>query len=331
MIIMKKIWIAGLSLAGILAVSGTAAALTSGHTAGPSGLHTSSFTPASAATSRYSSSGGASRSIVPAVAAGADTPTAAAAAAQSTAVTQSPSSAAALPPGKSTPPVPENSGVAPTPPSVPSAGNQYPYGPGMMGGYGSANGSWGYGMMGGYRASGSADGSWGYGMMGGLFHGANYSSAFTDQTDATNDIKASLVNATVDKSANTITYAGSSVKIVMLGGPQNADGKFVIDGLINPTLNIPEGANVTLEFINQDSGMPHGVEITTATPPYAYMSMMQGGIYPGAFIQPLPPATAAKYPAVTTSFNAKQAGTFYYICQFPGHAEKGMYGKIVIH
>ncbi|KLU60783.1 rusticyanin precursor [Peptococcaceae bacterium CEB3] len=343
----QKYWIAALSLAGILAVTGTAAALTSGHTAGLSGLHTSGSTPASAL-SAYSSSSGTSRSIV---SAGTATPTSAAKTAQSTAVTQSPSPANALPPEKSTPSIPENPGASSTPPSVPSAGGQYPYGPGMMGGYGgsgsangswgygmmggyrgsgSANGSWGYGMMGGYRGSGSANGSWGYGMMGGSFNGANYSSAVTDPTGAANDMKASLVNATVDKSANTVTYTGSDVKIVMLGGPQYADGKFVIGGLVNPTLNIPRGAKVTMEFINEDTGMPHGVEITAAAPPYAYMAMMQGGIYSGAFIHPLPPATAGKYPAVTTSFTASQAGSFYYICQYPGHAQKGMYGKVIV-
>jgi len=184
----------------------------------------------------------------------------------------------------------------------------------------------GYGMMGGQGANGNGGG---YGMMGGGYNNNNQSTV-KDNNSADSDMKASLVNATVDKTTNTITYTGTSVKIVMLGGPTNADEKYVISGLINPTLRIPQGANVTMEIINEDEGMSHGVEITTATPPYAYMNMMQGGIYPGAFIQPIPEAASNQYPVSQASFTASQAGEFYYLCQYPGHAEKGMYGKIII-
>lgn len=193
-----------------------------------------------------------------------------------------------------------------------------------MGSY--ANGNGGYGMMGTY---GNGNGT-GYGMMGGAFNGQNYSSTVKDQSSAASDMKASLVNATVDKSTNTITYTGKNVKIVMLGGPANADQKFVIADLINPTIRIPQGAKVTMEIINEDEGMPHGFEITNATPPYAYMSMMQGAIHPGSFIPPIPEAASNQYPSAQVSFTASQSGSFYYICQYPGHAEKGMYGKIII-
>ena len=320
---MKKThWIAGLSLAGILAVSGTAAALTSGNTAWPSSLHALSFTPAPAAQtsiSGYSSSADSSPGINSLVATPTDTSTSPATLTPtpSSTVAQSPSPATTLPSGGSTPTVPGNSSVAPTLPSSPSNPDAHQF-------------THGYGMMGGYGGSAGANGAPGYGMMGGSFNGAGYSSALTDQTGAANDMKASLANAAVNKSANTITYTGSDVKIVMLGGPGNADEKFVIGGLVNPTLNIPQGARVTMEFINEDTGMPHGVEITSATPPYVYMSMMQGGIYPGAFIHPIPVAVSNKYPVAQISFTAGQAGNFYYLCQYPGHAEKGMYGKIVI-
>lgn len=206
-------------------------------------------------------------------------------------------------------------------------GNGNGTGYGMMGGYGNGNGNGtGYGMMGTY---GNGNGT-GYGMMGGAFNGQNYSSTVKDQSSAASDMKASLVNATVDKSTNTITYTGKNVKIVMLGGPANADQKFVIADLINPTIRIPQGAKVTMEIINEDEGMPHGFEITNATPPYAYMSMMQGAIYPGSFIPPIPEAASNQYPSAQVSFTASQSGRFYYICQYPGHAEKGMYGKIII-
>ncbi|VBB08901.1 type-1 copper (blue) proteins signature [Lucifera butyrica] len=188
------------------------------------------------------------------------------------------------------------------------------------------NGYGGYGMMGGSN-SGMMGGN--SGMMGSQF-GGNNGVDFRNKQSADRDMNDSLTNATVDKSGNTITYTGNAVKIVMLGGPDYADGKFVIGGLVNPDLKIPQGTKVTLEMINEDEGMPHGVEITSAAPPYDYMSMMQGGVYPGSFIHPVQEASSDQYPTATISFVADQAGTYYYICQYPGHAEKGMYGKIII-
>lgn len=80
----------------------------------------------------------------------------------------------------------------------------------------------------------------------------------------------------------------------------------------------------TMEIINEDTGMPYGVELTTALPPYYYMVMMQGGNYPGSFIPPIPEAAANQYPSVQVSFTASLDGEFYYICQYPSHAAKGM-------
>lgn len=167
-------------------------------------------------------------------------------------------------------------------------------------------------------------------MMGGYRAGGGYGINIVDDKTADGEMASSLAQATVDKDNNTITYSGNNVKIVMFAGPETADEKFVIGGLVNPTLRIPQGATVTMEIINEDSGMPHGVEITSAVPPYAYMTMMQGWIYPGTFIHPVPQAEEGRYPAAAISFAASQAGTYNYICQYPGHAAEGMYGKIVI-
>lgn len=175
----------------------------------------------------------------------------------------------------------------------------------------------GYGMMGG-----------GYGRMCGAYR---YASQTTITESAVqNDTAAARQNAQVDEKANTITYSGSSVKLVIEGGPEQADGKFVIDGLVNPTLIISKGADVTVEFVNEDEGMPHAFEITSAAPPYDYMSMMDGDVYPGSVIGTLPEAPNGQYAMATTTFRANQVGTFYYICQYPGHAQKGMYGILMI-
>lgn len=177
--------------------------------------------------------------------------------------------------------------------------------------------------------SSSRNGYYGMGMMGGWSNPEDNQTVVTDDK-AKNDEKISLDNAKVSKSDNSVTYLGKDITIVMSGGPKEADGKFVIDGLINPTVYVPKGSRITLEFINEDEGMPHGIEITNAGPPYPYMLMMQVGLYPGTFINPVPAANENGYPSASTTFTANSAGQYYYLCQYPGHAQNGMYGEIII-
>lgn len=168
-----------------------------------------------------------------------------------------------------------------------------------------------------------------YGMMGG-YQGYQINVATLTEEELQADITAAQINAQVDEQANTVTYTGSDVKLVVVGGPEEADEKFVINGLINPTVYLPKGATVTLEFVNADEGMPHAFRITDAFPPYDYMAMMDGAVYPGSLIPTLPVAANGEYPVAESTFTAAETGTFYYICQYPGHAQEGMYGQIVI-
>ena len=187
------------------------------------------------------------------------------------------------------------------------------YGPGMMRGFR------GRGMMGGY----------GYGgMMGGFQN--YYSNQSVDDNSANKEMDESLKDAVINKQENSITFSGNNIKIVMFGGPENADEKFVIGGLVNPTIYVKEGTSINLELINKDEGMPHGIEITEAAPPYYYMTMMQGGIYPGSYVPVIPQAKNGRYPVANTNFKANYKGEYYYICQYPGHAQNGMYGKIIV-
>ena len=170
---------------------------------------------------------------------------------------------------------------------------------------------------------------YGPGMMGGYAYYGNTTETKTE-AEYQADIQASLTYAQVDEQTNTVRYTGNEIKIVMIGGPEQADEKFVIAGLVNPTIYIPKDATVILEFVNADEGMPHAFEITNAAPPYYYMTMMRGGIYPGSYINTLPAAGTDVYPVAEVTFQASTAGTFYYICQYPGHAQEGMYGEIII-
>lgn len=192
-----------------------------------------------------------------------------------------------------------------------------------------------YGMMGqAFGENGTNDSNWASAM--GSAMGQFFGSVKTIQpSNANQEMQSSLQNATVNKANNSITYSGKTVKIVVFGGAMgdSTSGpaeKFVIGGLVNPTLHVQRGAHVTFELVNEDTDMPHGIEVTSAQPPYGTMSMMQGGIYPGAFVHPIPAASKNAYPVATTTFTANQPGTFNYICQYPGHASEGMYGQFIV-
>lgn len=137
------------------------------------------------------------------------------------------------------------------------------------------------------------------------------------------------------------------------------DDVFVVYGLIDPTLVIPSGAYVHLIFANLDDDMYHNYVVTSLAPPYYYMPMqgmmwsnssswfgqggMMGGGYGGmmggsnsifAMMMPmLSPANygsnLAYYYATSLTLNSF-GGSYWYICTYPGHAQSGMYGKILV-
>lgn len=200
----------------------------------------------------------------------------------------------------------------------------YGMGPGMMGGYGPGQG---YGYGGGY----------GPGMMGQGYGG--YGGQELDWNAADAVIRESGQGATVDTATNTVSYQGTHVTIdVIAVQPGKPDTTFEVAGLADPTVKVPLGATVTLDLVNMDYGsdMPHGLVLTRLPPPYPYTPMplmMSGGLFSG--IPPLAARTdedlqSARYASASMQFRADAPGTYYYVCQVPGHAQHGMYGKLVI-
>ncbi len=209
---------------------------------------------------------------------------------------------------------------------TPGAGD----GPGPMPGYGYDHG---YGMMGGsgYR------GGYGPGMMGQGFPGQAL-----DFEAARTLIQQGTQGATVDPTSNTVTYTGTNVTLdVIAVQPDKPDTTFAIAGLVDPTVKIARGASVTLRLVNMDYGsdMPHGLVLTRTPPPYPYMAMpmMGGGMMRGGTVG-IPPLDArsdenlqnATYASATVQFRATTPGTYYYVCQVPGHAQDGMYGTLIV-
>ena len=204
----------------------------------------------------------------------------------------------------------------------PGYGNRYVYGmsPGMMGGYG----MWPGMMFGGGPFNRPVWPGWGGGIM-------NY-------TNVQAYLRKSDTLGTVNSRANTVTYSGTSIVIDMVAvQPGHDDQTFEVHGLTNPTLVVPDGAVIHLNLVNMDYGdtMEHDVIITPLAPPYPWMAMMATG--PGlAGIRPFLPwrstkdLRTAEYAVLGTTFVARQAGVYWYLCLTPRHALKGMYGKFIV-
>lgn len=202
---------------------------------------------------------------------------------------------------------------------------------------------------------------------------------FSVQTTSIDDVISAMnsppSNAQIFSNNDTIVFSGTqNVTIFAIGMmPDNAtnltgmkppsyaaDDVFVIYGLIDPTIVIPNGARVNLIFANLDDDMYHNFVVTTLAPPYYYMPMQgmmfsnssswyqgmmgSGGMMGGGgdsssniiFGTMMPVLTPANYGQGTayyydTSFNLfSYSGSYWYLCTFPGHAQSGMYGKILI-
>jgi len=101
---------------------------------------------------------------------------------------------------------------------------------------------------------------------------------------------------------------------------------FVIYGLINPTITVPSGARINVTIINIDEDMVHNLVITSSGPPY-----------PQAFGADFPFLTKMDFLQFATEESVYgywytvtlPSGSYWYLCQVPGHAVMGMYGQMI--
>lgn len=122
-------------------------------------------------------------------------------------------------------------------------------------------------------------------------------------------------------SLNTV----NTIHITVLAGPTSNMMSFRVGELTNPELRIAKGSRVTFNIVNVDDDMEHSFAITTQPPPYG--AQVEGT----AIATPLLlPYKGQQYSGAVLILKAAEAGTAYYVCTVPGHAQKGMYGKITI-
>lgn len=160
---------------------------------------------------------------------------------------------------------------------------------------------------------------------------AAYSSMDQSEVNALNSSIPSSVQVYTQNS--TIVVDGNAVIPVEMG-PMNAPSmySFEIYGIINPHLIIMKNSQVTFVGINVDTDLSHNFVITEQAPPYGPMIGM-GGMMGGSSMTTmpfLPPVNHGSFAYYNTTYTFSTAGTFWYICEYPQHAQNGMYGQITV-
>ncbi|MDA8374921.1 MAG: sulfocyanin-like copper-binding protein [Actinomycetota bacterium] len=138
--------------------------------------------------------------------------------------------------------------------------------------------------------------------------------------------------ATVSRVGNRIAFRSKEVRLYVLSSPSMPAESFRIAGMANPTVVVPPGARVTMELINADAGMAHGLVVTAAGASASWMPMMAAGpAFSGSALWFLGAPTSAGMHERRITFTASRPGTYQYLCPVPGHAEEGMAGTFIVN
>ena len=210
-------------------------------------------------------------------------------------------------------------------------------------------------QMMGYYPQGMMQGMGGMMRGGGMYHMMGYYNGYgvmyestVPVSEAVSLMKEAPPYAKVFPGNDTIVFTSKDIDLVILSmGHKRAenltnytpppyahaqDNVFVIYGLVNPTIIVPKGAVVHVTLINLDAGDYHNVAITPVPPPYPYYAMMDIRMEVLGMTPFLPPADYSSGQAYEFSFTVAfyQPGTYYYVCEYPGHAQMGMYGEVIV-
>ena len=135
---------------------------------------------------------------------------------------------------------------------------------------------------------------------------------------------------TTSYATNNTIWAGSGMsRLVLVAAPPGHDEIFVINGLLNPTIHLSKGSQLTVTLANADPDMYHNLALTMRDPPYSSMPMMSH--MGGPRTSMLSPSENGSYWVQDMRIAANSSGQFWYLCEYRGHAEEGMYGSLVIH
>lgn len=138
--------------------------------------------------------------------------------------------------------------------------------------------------------------------------------------------------AKVDQARHRLVLPGDLVRLAAVASPPGGtDETFRIAGMVNPTIVVPAGTRISIQFINADPDTAHGLVIARPGAASRWMPMMTARpAFTGAALWVLGDPTGAGMHAATFSFTASSQGTYQYLCPVPGHAAKGMAGTFTV-
>ena len=136
--------------------------------------------------------------------------------------------------------------------------------------------------------------------------------------------------AQVSETSDTIRFDTENVTLTIVANPPTRRNMaFRSAGLENPTIDVPRGARITIQFVNRDSDSAHGWLLLD---PVAWSGNSPHGprAFPGSSATILGDPTAKGQPMETIHFTASASGTYRYECPVPGHAAMGMQGRLLV-
>lgn len=137
--------------------------------------------------------------------------------------------------------------------------------------------------------------------------------------------------ASVDRAARTIGFTAADVSLVVLASPSMPAESFRIAGMTDPAISVPAGAHVTVELVNADGGMAHGLVVMPAGTARSAMPMMTAApSFSGAALWFLGQPSAAGMHIATMTFTAAAPGSYQHLRPVPGHAQEGMAGTFTV-
>jgi hypothetical protein len=136
--------------------------------------------------------------------------------------------------------------------------------------------------------------------------------------------------ASVGRASGTITFTGRDVTLTVLASPSTSAGAFRIAGMTDPAITVPAGAHISIQLINADTAMAHGLVITAGAD-RSQMPMMNGvPAFTGSALWFLGKPTISGMHAGAITFTATTPGSYQYLCPVPGSARDGMSGTFTV-
>ena len=137
--------------------------------------------------------------------------------------------------------------------------------------------------------------------------------------------------ATMSIKDHRITFAGASVHLVMVATTAHQQVGFRAAGLLNPTIVVPQGAQVSIEFINADPRGAQGLVVATGSSVTRRVPMMSAArAFRGSAMWFLGRATSAGLHKSTMNFTPSTVGDYQYFSAVPGDARHGMNGQFLV-